>query len=61
MTGQELGRRIVERHDGRTGAELAASLLAKSEPEMAGRLLGMAIVEEHGGKTGEELAAAMGA
>jgi len=51
----------VERHDGRTGAELAASLLAKSEPEMAGRLLGMAIVEEHGGKTGEELAAAMGA
>jgi len=65
MTGQELGRRIVERHDGRMGAELAsmlaelASMLAKSEPEMAGRPLGMAIVEERGGKTGEELAAAM--
>jgi len=59
MTGADVGRRIVEQHDGRTGAELAVSILARSDPALAGRLLGMTIVNAHGGKTGQALAEAM--
>jgi len=57
--GTDVGRRIVEQHGGRTGAELAVSVLAQSDPVMAGRLLGMTIVKAYDGKTGGALAEAM--
>ena len=59
MTGADVGRRIVEQHGGRTGVDLAASILARSDAALAGRLLGLSIVKAHGGKTGQALAEAM--
>ena len=59
MTGADVGRRIVKQHGGRTGVELAVSILARSDPALAGCLLGLSIVEAHNGKTGQALAEAM--
>lgn len=57
--GTELGRRIVESHGGKTGEALAVSILARTDPALAGRHVGQGIVDGHGGRTGQALAEEM--
>jgi len=55
VKAEDIGRRIVESHGGKTGESLTVSILMETDPALAGSYVGWGIVAKFGGKTGQAL------